>query len=96
MSDNLNKVVEEQLSKLKVPKMIVWLDKEMKVETTNLTEKTIDEIMVIINNEKIALIQELIDDDTIVYFNDDRDEDGHIFISDLKKCIATLKKGEKL
>ena len=46
-------------------------------------------------DEKIALIQELIDDDTIVYFNDVWDKDGHIFISDLKKLKATLKKGDK-
>jgi hypothetical protein len=27
---------------------------------------------------------ELLDNDSIVYFNDDREEDGHIFLSDLR------------
>lgn len=43
---------------------------------------------------RIDLLRELYDDDTIVYFNDDREEDGHIFISDLKEKLEQLQKGK--
>jgi hypothetical protein len=45
----MSKPIEDQLrtrlEKLEVPKMIVWIDNETKVETMNLTEKTIDGII---------------------------------------------------
>lgn len=47
MSDSLR----SDLEKLEVPKMIVWVDKKMKVETTHLTDKTIDEILDLIDSK---------------------------------------------
>lgn len=48
MEDN---ILREKLEKLEVPKMIVWVDKEMQVETTNLTTKTIDEILALVEQQ---------------------------------------------
>lgn len=43
--DNDNEGLRAELEKLEVPKMVIWVDKEMKVETTNLTRETVDEIL---------------------------------------------------
>lgn len=45
MSDQ---TLREALGKLEVPSMVVWVDKEMKVETTNLTLETIDQILALL------------------------------------------------
>lgn len=39
------KSIKADLKALEVPKMVVWVDGETKIETTHLTEKTIAEIM---------------------------------------------------
>lgn len=49
-------MIRSEIEKLEVPKMIVWVDKEMKVETTHLTEKTVDEIMVLITKSNQELL----------------------------------------
>lgn len=40
--------LRDDLGKLEVPKMVVWIDKDIKVETTHLTEKTINEVIALI------------------------------------------------
>lgn len=42
--------LRESLEKLEVPKLIIWVDKEMKVETTNLTKKTVNEILALVTS----------------------------------------------
>jgi hypothetical protein len=48
MSDTAQPALREKIEKLEIPKMVIWVDKEMKIETTQLTEKTVDEIMQLI------------------------------------------------
>lgn len=39
---------------------------------------------------KADLLENLINDDVLVYWNDDRDTDGHIFVSDLEECLSKI------
>lgn len=73
----------------------VNLDKYQRMAgMTSQVIKSTDAIMQLFEHElrtaKIEFLKELIANDLIVYWNDDRDLDGHIFISDLEKLKATL------
>lgn len=47
----IDTTLRQKLEKLEVPKMVVWVDKNMKVETTNLTTDTIDQLEALITAE---------------------------------------------
>lgn len=56
-------------------------------------DEAVSALTTLFNKQIVAELQKLVDDDVLVYWNDDRDEDGHIFISDLKKRIKELERG---
>ena len=57
----LDSEIRQKLEMLEVPKMIFWVDKEMKVEKTKLTDKTIDEILALI----ATTVNEVIGQDSV-------------------------------
>lgn len=50
-SDTTNEL-RQNLEKLELPKMVIWVDDELKVETNHLTDKTIDEILELLAAQK--------------------------------------------